>query len=133
MKRIKKSVITLVLIMLSGSACRNESVDINENKVMDSASVTPAPAVAMPTVRVDGISYHVVACDAEPMLTEESYLGDVISTISPDQLPVQDFESNCLPVGTMVYRDAEEEESLVLKIYNEISKTYYYKRGNPWY
>ena len=76
-------------------------------------------------IRIDGVLFSIDRAFASEMkIVEECFLGTTTEKVDMFY-PGEDFTSNVLPAGTLVYADAEDENKLYLQVLNEISGTYY--------
>ena len=76
-------------------------------------------------IRIDGVLFSIDRAFASEMeVMEECFLGTTTEKVDMFY-PEEDFTSNVLPAGTLIYADAEDENKLYLQVLNEISGTYY--------
>ncbi len=127
--------IAIVIVCILGICYIKDSISKKqEDRVVtqiseENVTVKPTrpPDTALPTVVINGKLYRVEGImKSEAIFEETDFVGIVESEVELSRTPSEELESNCLPIGTLIYKHQKEDDVFICLVYNEISRTYRY-------
>ena len=132
---IKIFPVLLTVLLFCGGCGKVEDADLPDSVQEENMPTPPAGGSGTfpPEAKVNGVVYRVASYHCEVELDEDDCIGTIEKQLTAYFSPPSDYSSNCLPAGTLIYKDADDDTILHFKYYDEESETYRYSYGEKKY